>query len=604
MLGRQIMDWHIGFVLLLLLATFVAMVWEKWSVDVVALGAVGLLMATGILAPKDAFSVLANDAVITVACMFVLSAGLEFTGAIDAIGDRLQRFGFKSETALLAVTLPLVGGISAFVNNTPVVVVFMPIMISLAARNGMAPSRLLMPLSFAAIFGGTCTLIGTSTNILVSSTATTHEQPALRMFEMTTLGAILGGVGLVYMLTVGRKLLPARETLSSILQSTEARQYLTEAVVAARSPLIGRKIGDTPLKAMRNSRILDITRNGEVLTTPLNEVELQQGDRLRITSVLSGVMEMKDQHGLQFQSEANLGLETLGMQKARVMESVIGPNSELIGRTIRQVNFRQRFGILILAVHRQGRNLRENFEDVKLDFGDTILMEGTETAIEKLRADRNFLLLAAASSRPRRRRRRWLAMGIVAAVVVLAAAGVLPISALALIAAVLMVMSGCVSVDDAYKSISWKVVMLIVGTLGLGKALDETGGATLVAHELIRGLGGLGPVVVISAIFALTSMLTTFLSNNAVAVVLTPIVIGAAAEMNVEPRAFIMAVAFGASASFATPIGYQTNTLVYGAGGYRFSDFVKVGLPLNLLFWALATWLIPVYWPLQLRLPE
>ncbi|MBI1178123.1 SLC13 family permease [bacterium] len=592
------MTWEIGFVLLLLLTTFIAMVWEKWSVDVVALGAVGLLIAFKILTPNDAFEVFSNEAVITVACMFVLSAGLEFTGAIDAISDRLERFGFKSDVSLLLVTLPLVGTISAFVNNTPVVVVFMPVIISLAARNNIAPSRLLMPLSFAAIFGGTCTLIGTSTNILVSSAAVSQHQAPLGMFELTKLGVILGVVGLVYMLTLGRKLLPRRETLSSILQSTESRQYFTEAVVAARSPLVGRKIAETPLASMRNSRILDVTRAGEIITSPLNEIALTQGDRLRITSVLSGVMELKDQHGLQFQSDDNLGLETLGMQKARVMESVIGPNSELIGKTIRQVNFRQRFGILILAVHRQGKNLRENFEDVHLDFGDTILMEGTESAIEKLRADRNFLLLAAATTKPRRRRRRWLAMALVAAVVVCAVVKVLPISALALIAAVLMVMTGCVSVDDAYKSISWKVVMLIIGTLAMGLALERTNGASLIAHELIRGLGKLGPVAVVSAIFALTSLLTTFLSNNAVAVLLTPIVVNAANELGVDPRPFIVAVAFGASASFATPVGYQTNTLVYGAGGYRFSDFVRVGLPLNILFWLLATWLIPFFWPL------
>lgn len=594
------MTWEIGFVFFLLLATFVAMVWEKWSVDVVALGAVGLLIGFGILTPAEAFAAFANEAVITVACMFVLSAGLEYTGAIDAIGDRLERFGFKSDISLLLVTLPLVAAVSAFVNNTPVVVVFMPIMISLAARNNIPPSRLLIPLSFAAIFGGTCTLIGTSTNILVSSAAVAQGQPPIGMFEMTRLGVIFTVAGLVYLLVLGRKLLPVRETLASILQTTESRQYLTEAIVAGRSPLIGRKIVDTPLATMRSSRVLDITRAGEVLATPLNEVVFAPGDRLRITTVLSGVMEMKDQHGLRFQGDEQLGLETVGMQKARIMESVIGPNSELMGKTIRQVNFRQRFGILILAVHRQGKNLRENFENVELDFGDTILLEGTETAIEKLRADRNFLLLAPAVSKPRRHRRRWLAIALVLAVVVCAVIKLLSISALALMAAVLMVMTGCVSVDDAYKSVGWKVVMLIIGTLALGTALEKTNGASLVAHELIRGLGKLGPVAVVSVVFALTSVLTTFLSNNAVAVLLTPIVVNAAGELGVDPRPFVIAVAFGASASFASPVGYQTNTLVYGAGGYRFSDFVKVGLPLNILFWILATWLIPIVWPLAL----
>ncbi len=594
------MTWQIIFVLCLLLASFAAMVWEKWSVDIVALVAMMALLATGILSPAKVFSVFSNEATITIACMFILSAGLERTGAIDLMGQKLHSLGLKTELSLLLVTLPIVGVISAFVNNTPVVVVFMPIMISMAVRYDIKPSKLLIPLSFAAIFGGSCTLIGTSTNILVSATAEASGEAPLGMFELTPIGLVIGAAGLVYMFTIGRKLLPARETLSTILQTTKSREFLTEAVVAAASPLIGKHIADTSLKSLKNSRILDISRNGEFLTTPLNEVVLEQGDRLRITTILSGVLEVKDQPGLDILPHSELGLETLGTQKAAIMESVIGPNSEMIGRTIRQINFRQRFGILILAVHREGHNLRRKFENIRLNFGDTILMEGPESAFEKLRADRNFLLLTAPVEKVTRRGRMWLSIGIVLVMVVLATINLLPISALAMMCALAMVLSGCLEMEEAYRAINWKIIMLIMGTLAIGLALEETGGAVYLAHGLIVSLGSAGPMAVLAMTFAMSSFLTTFLSNNAVAVIITPIVIGAVKEMGLDPRPFIMAVALGASASFATPVGYQTNTLVYGAGGYRFSDFVKVGLPLNILFWILATLLIPLFWPLKM----
>lgn len=595
------MNWEIAFVLCLLLASFAAMVWEKWSVDLVALVAMMLLVVSGILSTAQVFTVFSNEATITIACMFILSAGLERTGAIELMGQKLNSLGLSTEKSLLLVTLPLVGIISAFVNNTPVVVVFMPIMISMAARYGIKPSKLLIPLSFAAIFGGSCTLIGTSTNILVSATAEAHGKDPIGMFELTPIGLIIGAVGLIYMMTVGRKLLPNRETLSTILQTTKSREFLTEAVIAADSPLIGKLITDTSLKTLKNSRILDITRNGDLLSTPLDKVVLEQGDRLRITTILSGVLEMKDQPGLDILPHSELGLEPLGMQKAAIMESVIGPNSELIGRTIRQINFRQRFGILILAVHREGQNLRKKFENIRLNFGDTILMEGTETAIEKLRADRNFLLLTAPPESIVRRGRMWLSVGIIIVMVVMAAIDVFPISALAMMCALLMVLTGCLQIEEAYRAINWKIIMLIMGTLALGLGLEDSGGADYLAGGLINGLGSVSPTAVLAATFAISSLLTTFLSNNAVAVILTPIVIDAVSKMEtpLDPRPFIMAVALGASASFATPVGYQTNTLVYGAGGYRFSDFVKVGIPLNILFWILATFLIPCFWPLE-----
>ena len=591
------MTWQILLVFGLLAATFALMVWEKLSIDLVAMLAFAALLVTGVLTPAEAFKVFGNEAVITVACMFILSAALERTGVIETVGHRLNRLVGKSDWSVLLFVLPIVAVISAFINNTPVVVVFMPILISLAAARGLKPSKLLMPLSFASILGGTCTLIGTSTNILVSSTAKGLGQAPLGMFELGKIGLILSVAGIVYMLTFGRKLLPGRETLASILQTTDSKQYLTEAVVVGGSPLIGKLLTATPLANQPKVRVLEVIRAGDPVRAPLNKITLQQGDRLRLSTALKSVMEINSLEGLEIASKAKLGLELVGSQKAVVAECVIGPYSSLAGRSIREVNFRRRYGVLVLAVHRKGVNLREDFTNVKLRYGDTLLIEGPEPAIRELREGRDFLLLLDVPHEVKRRRKQWLALGTVSLVVTLAGLNVMPIAVLAVLGAVLVVTTRCLNTEEAYQSVEWSVVFLIIGMLALGFALDKTGGAALVAHGLILELGPWGTPVVLSAIVFIASLLTCFLSNNAVAVLLTPIVIQAAAALDVSARPYIIAVAVGSSACFATPIGYQTNTLVYGAGGYLFRDFLKVGLPLNLLVWILASVLIPLFWP-------
>jgi di/tricarboxylate transporter len=591
------MTWEMFVVFGLLAASFVLMVWEKLSLDLVAMLAFSVLLVTGILTPEEAFKVFSNEAAITVACMFILSAALERTGVIESIGHRLNRLAGKSDWSVLLIVLPMVVLISAFINNTPVVVVFMPIMISLAATRGLKPSKLLIPLSFASIFGGTCTLIGTSTNILVSTTAQQTGQSPLGMFELAKIGLPLTGVGIVYLLTFGRHLLPDRETLASILQTTDSKQYLTEAVIVTDSRLIGKKLTDTPLANQPKARVLEVIRAGDPLRCPLNEIFLAPGDRLRLTTQLASVVDLKSQVGVEMLPEANLGVQLVGAQKQVIAECVVGPHSSLIGRSVRQSDFRRRYGVMVLAVHRKGVNLREDFADVRLQYGDTLLVEGPESAIKELREGRDFLLLLDVPHAPKRRRKKWLAVGVIALVVALAALNVLAIAPLAILGAVLVVLTRCLDVEEAYEAVEWKIIFLIFGMLALGFALEKTKGAELVAHALLNGVGSFGPVVVLTAVVVIASVMTAFLSNNAVAVLLTPVVIQMATSLEVSARPFIVAVAIGASACFATPIGYQTNTLVYGAGGYRFSDYLKVGLPLNLLFCAVAVYFIPKFWP-------
>ena len=573
------------------------MAWEKISADLMAMVAFSALLIAGILTPAEAFKVFSNDAVITVACMFVLSAALERTGVIETIGHRLDRLVGRSDGTLLLVILPVVAFVSAFVNNTPVVVVFMPILTSLAANRGLKPSKLLIPLSFASILGGTCTLIGSSTNILVSSTAAQLGHAPLRMFELGKIGLILAPAGLVYLLTFGRKLLPSRDTLASLLQSTDAKQYLTEAVVVSGSPLVGKRLVETPIANEPNARVLEVIRAGEPLLVPLTEVILQKGDRLRLTTITASVIDIQNRDGLEIASRDKLGLEFVGSQNALVVECVVGPSSRLIGRSVRDTNFRRRYGVLVLAVHRKGVNLRENFTEVKLQYGDTLLVEGPDSAIQELLEGRDFLLLLDVPHVPKRRKKQWLAVGAIAGVVALAALNVLPIAALALIGAVFVIVTQCIDVEEAYHAVEWKILFLIFGMLALGMALEKTKGAELISQAIIHGMGSWGTTALLAAVILIASFMTSFLSNNAVAVLLTPIVIQAAETLNVSARPLIVAVAIGSSACFATPIGYQTNTLVYGAGGYRFSDFIKVGLPLNLLLCALAVYFIPRFWP-------
>lgn len=579
---------------------FVAMMLERLRSDVIAVGAMVVLVFTGLLTPQELFNVFSNEAVIAVACMFVLSAALDRTGAIDRVGVWVNRFVGHTDLSVSLVLLPLVALLSAFVNNTPVVLVFMPMVIGLAARRNIKPSKLLIPLSFASILGGCCTLIGTSTNILVSSTSHSLGEEALGMFDLTGVGLILSLVGMGYLWTIGRKLLPERETLSTILQTTENKQFFTEAIIVPGSPLIGKKLKESPLKSIPNARILEVIRGDELIGVSLDQVEFQVGDRVRLSTVFSSVMELKNLSGLEIQKgEEGMGLEWVGTQKAVVVECVISPRSSLIGKSIREGDLRRLFGVLVLAVHRHGVNLRSKFESTILQYGDTLLLEGTENSMRRLRDSRDVIVLTDEPRQVPRRSKQWIAAGTILAMVIAATFTSMPIAALALAGALLVVVAGCLEMDEAYRAVDWRILFLIFGMLGLGAALEKTSGIDWLASHLIAALGNNHPAVVISGIVLLTSLLTTFLSNNAVAVVMTPIVLEMAHHLELSTKPFLIAVAIGASACFASPVGYQTNALVYGAGGYQFRDFVRVGLPLNLLIWLVASIVIPWLWPLQ-----
>jgi len=585
----------------LMVVVFMTMIVERLRSDVIAGCAMVFLMLGGVLSPQELFQVFGNEAVVTVACMFVLSSALERTGVIARMGALIDPYVGRTDLSLSLFLLPLVAVLSAFINNTPVVLVFMPMVMAIAARQNIRPSKLLIPLSFASIFGGCCTLIGTSTNILVSSTAERMGERPFEMFDLTLVGSILAVVGMVYLWTFGRKILPERDTLSTILQTTQNRQFFTEAIVVPGSSLIGQRLSDSPIASLPKARIIEVIRGDDLIGVALNEIVFEAGDRVRMSTVLSSVMELKDLSGLEIQQQDGLdGLEWVGTQKAALVECVVSPRSSMMGKTIARVDLRRAFGVLVLAVHRHGVNLREKLQSTVLQYGDTLLLEGTETAIKRLRESRDLIVLGEQPHLLPLKHKQWLAGLSIVFMVVASVFTSMPIGALALSAAIFVILSGCLDMDEAYKAIDWRVIFLICGMLGIGLALEKTSGVGWLAENMIALFGyyQCPGFVIISGIILLTSVLTTFLSNNAVAVIMTPIAIEVAQFFEMNPAPFMVAVAMGASACFASPVGYQTNALVYGAGGYVFRDFIRVGLPLNLLIWLTASIAIPSIWGL------
>jgi di/tricarboxylate transporter len=591
------MTFEIVFVLALLVAAVVLFITEKLRVDLVALIVMAALLVSGIITPEEGIAGFSNPATVTVAAMFVLSHGLFKTGAINLIGNGLTMIGRRSYWVAVLAMMLLIGGISAFINNTAAVALFLPIVIGLARDLRVSPSKLLMPLSFASMFGGVCTLIGTSTNILVNSIGIAHRQPPFEMFEFAPLGLIMFAAGTLYMLAIGTRLIPNRRTSKDLTETFGMGDYLTEIILLPEAKSVGKSIKDSPLIEEMDVDIIEIYRDQELLSPPSPETVLQANDLLRVRCNVEMIRKLEDRVGVVLKSGLKWRDEDLQSAEAILVEAVIAPGSPLEGRSLKEADFRNSYGATALAIRHRGTVMRENLGNIPLKAGDVLLIEVRRDRLSQLKRNQAFVVVSELPVQDFRKGKIVPALVIIAGVVIAATLNILPIVAGAIIGSVLFVATGVIDLEEAYEAIDWQVIFLLAGILTLGTALETTGAARLISSAILKTFGVWGPVAMIAAFYLLTSLLTEAMSNNASAAMIAPIAITTAETIGVSPRPFLVAVAFAASASFMTPVGYQTNTLIYGPGQYRFSDFLRVGTPLNLIFWLVATLLIPQFWP-------
>lgn len=603
------MTWEIYFVFALLIFAIVSFIWERISADLTAITVFGVLIFVSMVTKskelpdlESLLDVFGNSAPITIAAMFIVSGALERTGAIDLITGYLRRMVKLPYRSFVFIMVIGVAAVSAFINNTPVVIVLMPVVLTLSREMGIASSKLLIPLSYASIFGGTCTLLGTSTNLLASGILVDSGHEPIGMFELASVGLPILAFGSLYLVLFGNKLLPHRETLTSILSDEERKEFMTEAFVRLGSELKGQTALESGMLKGRGIRLLEIVRHGVAIKGDPKRTKLEVGDRLVLACRPSGVAEAHSIKGIALHGEISAGLETIAMDEGAIVEGVVGPHADILGKTLGEINFRQRFRMVVVAVHRKGHNQRDRLDDLRLQPGDTLLMMGSTKAINSLSTSEEIILL----DRPRLparsvRAKMPIAIVVTTAIVTLATLNVVPIVAAVALGVAILMLTGCMKPKDAYASVEFSILMIIFGMLALGQAMDSTGASLMIAESMISLVQNFAPehlqnVLMLAFVYLITSTFTEFLSNNAAVALMVPIALGIATTLGIDPRPLVIGSCIAASASFATPIGYQTNTYVYGVGGYRFFDFTKVGLPLNVICFIVTVAVVPRFW--------
>jgi di/tricarboxylate transporter len=577
--------------LLILAFMFVMFVRETFPMEVVAIAGAAVMLILGLLPIKDAVSVLSNSAPWTIALMFMVMGGLVRTGAVEmVIGIAERHIGDRPKTTIV-VLFGFIAVASAFMNNTPLVAVMIPVVIQIAMKLGKAPSKLLIPLSHMTVLGGMITLIGTSTNILVDGVAVKEGMAHFSLFEIAPLGLAVTVVGGIYMALFANRLLPDRQSMATMLGDRKRMKYFTEVAIPEDSILVGKPVLEVQQFKRNGVRVIDVLRGDASLRRDLSGAVLESGDRVVLRTEMSELLGMQNRTDMRI-------VDKLSSVETETVEVLITPGCRMVGRTLGELRLRRRYGVYVLAAHRRSQNIGRQLDELVVQVGDTLLLEGTQEDIKRLASDMEMVDVSHPTQKAFRRAKAPIAIGALLFVVLLSSFDVAPIYALGFLAVALILITRCIDSDEALGFVDGRLMAMIFAMLAVGEGLDQSGAVALIVGAVEPWMAGLPPFAMILAIYLLGLIMTEFLSNNAVAVIYTPIAIQLAHQLGVDPRPFVVAVMFSATLAFATPIGYQTNMMVYGPGGYKFLDFTKIGLPLNVITWLLCSALIPLIWPL------
>ena len=586
--------------LAIIFVAFILFIKEIFPIDVTALALLAILLATDLLTIEEAVSGFSNQAVLTVGLMFILSSALVKTGFLEVVADRLSS-GNRAPWATITLFLIITSISSAFINNTAAVAIFIPLALHLSGRLNISPSKLLIPLSYAGIYGGTITLIGTSTNLLVNSIAVDNGIAAFTMFEFSRMGLIFLIFGTLYTAFIVPKILPARVGVSSLTQNYRLSPYLTEMKIDSASPLTGSSLTKRQIGKNYGVDILAVIRGDFRFDSDFRNLTLKAGDIRLVHGTLEHFIELRDKESMLLLTDMKIDQSELLGTESTIVEGLVTQGSELIGSTLRDLDFRNTYDGFVVAVRREEKTLRERVSRIPLQFADTLLIFLPKNRINSLSNQNGLAILQELDLNIHKVRFWWLSIAVIPLIMITAAVGWMNILEAALIGTVILLLARSISIQEAYRAINWSVIVLIAAFVPVGIAMERSGAADIVASSIIRGgnlfSADIAPFASLSLLYLVAAILTASLSNNTAAIVLVPVALAISQQLGIDPRGMLLAVCFGASTSFMTPMGYQTNLMVYGPGRYQFKDFLIAGLPLNLAFWVLASIYIPKFWP-------